>query len=206
MSNAFIEGLVATAAPVPRRRVWRDVGIIAILGAVQFIGLRYLLPMDTFEAAMGANPIRMSIKVSVFALATVIFSGMAVLSFYPSANRHNRVLLATIAAFVVAILLGFEWRMPSGLPLGYGFNCMFAILAMSLPVMLGLGLLMTAGASTRPRRSALLIGLAGGAFGAFIFAFQCPIVSVAYMVTWYGGGIASAAGIALMLLPRIIRW
>ena len=88
----------------------------------------------------------------------------------------------------------------------HGIDCMIAIVILSIPVAVALGLMMRRGAPTDRKGSALAIGLAGAGWGAFVFIFQCPHDDPFYVAVWYGAGAAAVALIWWLILPRVTRW
>jgi hypothetical protein len=54
--------------------------------------------------------------------------------------------------------------------------------------------------------SALLVGLAAAAWGAFVFVFACPFNNPLYIAVWYTVGCGIVTLLARTILPRIARW
>ncbi len=79
-------------------------------------------------------------------------------------------------------------------------------MALSLPPLLGLGLLMRGGAASEPRATSLAVGIAASAWGAFVFAFACPYDDPFYIVVWYMAGCGLVTLAARLLLPLLTRW
>ena len=88
----------------------------------------------------------------------------------------------------------------------HGVQCVTKMVLLSLPALLGLGLLMRRGAATEPGSTALTVGLASSAWGAFVFVFACPSDDPFYIAVWYGVGCGSVSLAARLLLPRLTRW
>jgi hypothetical protein len=96
-------------------------------------------------------------------------------------------------------LLGrLEWR--------EGVGCMLAMVLLSLPMLATLVVLMRRGAPTSRRDSAMAAGLGAGAWGAFVFFFQCPHDDPLYIVVWYGLGCLLLGFAGRVLLPAFTRW
>lgn len=210
MSSEFIKGLVATAEPVAPRRAYVDGLAVLLLGVIQMVGLSAFFDAETLARAYAAEPTRMIFKIGTFGVASVVFSALAIQSFSPGAQRHGTGLWVTIAAVAIGLGLWADWSLPNGVfaaldPM-HGTRCVMAVSALSLPTILTLSLLMLRGAPVYPRRSSALVGLAGGSFGAFLFAFQCPEVSTYYLGVWYIGAVALAGIATTLVLPRIVRW
>ena len=79
-------------------------------------------------------------------------------------------------------------------------------MALSVPAMLGLGLLMRHGAPTDGGGAALASGIAAAAWGAFVFVFACPYDDPLYIAVWYAVGCEFVALIARLVLPQLTRW
>lgn len=207
MSNDFINGLVATASPVTRRRASVDVLAVLIVGAIELIGFTYYFDEQILAAAFAASPVRMAMKIGLFGLLALSAMGLAIMSFDPNAKRVDAGTIGLVAAALLISILSFDFTMGPGVVVpSVGMACTIAVTSLALPVTLVLGLLMSRGASTQPGRSAFLVGLAGGAYGAFIFALQCPQVSFYYLALWYGSAIVAVVAAATFIMPRFLRW
>lgn len=209
MSNDFINGLVATAEPVERRRVGFE--ILAVIGVafLELIGLLVLMDAEKMAMAYDLSPVQFVAKAAIFGGLAVIAMVLAIHSFDPAAKRVEAVLIAMVGGTLVLSAIFFDLMPSNGVlnsiePMS-GMYCAAAVASLSLPVTLVLCVLMAQGATTQPRRSCLLAGLAGGAFGAFVFALQCPYTSFWYLAVWYGGGLAMICAFSALVLPRFIR-
>ena len=210
MSEDFINGLVATAEPVQRRRVGLEALAVLAVGGIEFIGLTYFFDPAIAAAAFNASPVAMTAKVALFGLLALASMGLALLSLDPAAKRIETGAIALLTTMLVLSVGFFDFRIGPTLeqtihPMT-GMHCTIAVTSLALPVTLVMGMLMMSGASTQPRRSAFLAGLAGGAFGAFVFSLQCPHTSFYYLALWYGGGIGIVSLLSIALMPRFMRW
>jgi hypothetical protein len=208
--TAFIDGLVATAEPVRRRRVSRELVAIAAVAALHLLGMTYYFSGELLADALARDMPRMVLKIGLFGLASIVFTALAVRSLHPAARRVGPLMAAAGGLFVAAALIGFDYSLAGGIEGAllpqYGVFCALNVLSLSLPVTLVLAFVAMRGASTRPDRTAWLVGLAGGSWGAFVYALQCPFVGVYYLCVWYGGGVLLTALIVRLLLPRLTRW
>jgi hypothetical protein len=84
----------------------------------------------------------------------------------------------------------------------HGLICAASIAVLALPMLGMLTYLMRNGASVHGESSAVAVGLAGGSWGAFVFAFCCPVNDPLYIVVWYALGCAAVALPARFILPR----
>jgi hypothetical protein len=62
------------------------------------------------------------------------------------------------------------------------------------------------GAPTAINRSAWLVGLAAGSFGAFAYSLHCPSTTITYIGIWYTAALALCAVLGRLIVPPLIRW
>lgn len=84
--------------------------------------------------------------------------------------------------------------------------CPWLVLALSVPIFVGLLWSFRKLAPTRLRAAGAVAGLAAGAWAATIYCLHCPEVSAMFVLTWYSLGILLAAGSGALLGPRLMRW
>ncbi len=211
-SERLIETLAAGLIPVRTRRLSRDV---ALLGAIGFVELALLLMLG------GARPDLMHVmmrpffwwKLGTMAVLAAIGGATALRSFDPTLSPRPGLRRATIA---IGISLAVGWLLDathrSALPLAArmqwydGLRCMVAMAVLSLPMIAGLGVLMRRSAPTDRTGTALAAGVAGAAWGAFVFVFACPHDDPLYVAIWYFAGCATVALAGRWLLASIARW
>lgn len=104
-------------------------------------------------------------------------------------------LVRTPAHQWLAMWLGHSWKV-----------CPWLVLALSLPIFIGLLWSFRALAPARLRAAGATAGLAAGAWAAAIYCLHCPEVSALFVLTWYTLGIALAAGLGALLGPKLLRW
>jgi hypothetical protein len=115
------------------------------------------------------------------------------------ASAAAALFLATAAVTPVGMML-------PGIVGQTALTCVSSVLALSVaPVVAGIALLRN-GASTRPKLSGLLIGLACGSGAAAGYALHCTEDSPLFFVTWFGVGIIASAGLGAYLGGRFLRW
>jgi hypothetical protein len=84
--------------------------------------------------------------------------------------------------------------------------CPWRIVALSLPVFVGVFWSLRRLAPTNPVVTGAAAGLLAGAAGAFVYAFHCDESTAPFVAVWYTAGIA-LVGIAGGLLGRfLLRW
>ncbi len=84
--------------------------------------------------------------------------------------------------------------------------CPWLVLALAVPIFVGLLWSFRKLAPTRLRAAGAVAGLAAGAWAATIYCLHCPEVSAIFVLTWYSLGILLAAGAGALLGPRVMRW
>ncbi len=212
MSNdRLILDISANLAPVRRRHMLREAGLVAALGVIElalFLGLGLMRPDMSH---MGHSPFLMW-RVGSLAILAALACTVAIRSFSPTARPRQGVLLACALAVVAGV--GGMFVAPAGvsgqtvferLDPAHGIACSAAIFMLSLPVVAMLGALMRRAAPTQPRLSAIASGIAAGSVGALVFAFCCPFNDPLYVVVWYSIGCAAVAGVARWCLPKGFR-
>jgi hypothetical protein len=210
--DSLIDRLSGDLKPVRPPRLWRDVAIIAAICVAEIIIFFAL------GAALPDMPMRMLQPTFWWRLVSLgliaVISGIpAILSFTPtySPRRALRWLFVVIGVCLAAgLCIGvgpddldslarrIDWT--------NGIQCAAKMIALSVPPVLGLGALMRRGAPTDGSRTALLVGIAGAAWGAFVFVFACPFNDPLYIAVWYTVGCGAAVLISRAILPRLARW
>lgn len=95
----------------------------------------------------------------------------------------------------LAMWLGHSWLV-----------CPWLVLALAMPIFVGLLWSFRRLAPTRLRAAGAAAGLAAGAFAATVYCLHCPEVSAIFVLTWYSLGILLAASLGALLGPRLLRW
>lgn len=215
-ADPLIDALVADLHPVQPRRWTREVALIAGLVLAEMLiyaalrGLRPDMPQAMHSPMFWWKALSMG-SVASLAMAAVL------LSLDPAITRSSRLtLLWRGLALVAPLALASGWLIDAGasgaalliarLDWRDGLDCLANVLLLSLLPLLVLALFLRRGASTRPERSALAAGLAAAGLGAFVFAFHCNHDDPLYVAVWYGGAVLGIAGLARLLLPRLLRW
>lgn len=210
-SESLIAELSSDLAPVKRRSMLREGGLVLALGALELALFLAMGVMRPDMHHMAASPYLMW-RVGSLGLLAAIACALAIRSYAPPARPRRGLILA--CAVAVAAIIGGAFVAPDGVadralldrinPAG-GIMCAISIFVLSLPVVALLGALMRRAAPTQPRLSALASGIAAGACGAFVFAFCCPFNDPLYVVVWYSIGCAAVAAVARWRLPRRFR-
>ena len=210
-SDSLIMDLSAQLAPVRRRRMLREAGLVLALGATElalFVGLGMMRP----DMSHMAHSPYLLWRVGSLTVLAGIACAVAIRSYTPTTHPRKGLMLA--CALAVIGIMGGMLVEPAGvsghtlierLDPARGFVCAASIFVLSLPVVVMLGVLMRSAAPTHPELSAIASGIAAGAVGALVFAFCCPFNDPLYVVVWYSVGCTAVAGVARWRLPRRFR-
>jgi len=87
-----------------------------------------------------------------------------------------------------------------------GVQCFGEIVVLSVPAVPALGLLMRRGAPRDSDATALSAGLAAATWGAFVFAFACPVDDPFYVAVWYSLACGTVTLVARLTLACFARW
>ena len=120
----------------------------------------------------------------LFALPVVALAGLGIAEMAQAPRGHW-----------MAMWLGDTWM-----------KCPWLVLAMALPVFVGLLWSFRRMAPTRLRLAGAAAGLAAGAIGAMLYCLHCPEMAAIFVLTWYSLGILLTAGLGALLGPRVLRW
>lgn len=104
-------------------------------------------------------------------------------------------LITTPRSEWLAMWLGHTWT-----------KCPWLVLALAMPIFVGLLWSFRQMAPTRLRAAGAAAGLAAGAFAATVYCLHCPEVSAIFVLTWYSLGILLAALLGAAVGPRLLHW
>jgi hypothetical protein len=213
MTNEGLIGkLVADLKPIRPRNLKKE---LLLVGAAGLLELALYLGAGAARPDMATAVMQLSFWWKLISLAMIAAAGVifAVHSFDPmNSSRANLRWLAALAG--ISLVVGWALNVASsdGPPLlarlrwQEGIACMFNVVALSAPVLGLLTFFMRKGAPVDGRSSALFVGAAGAAWGAFVFAFRCNHDDPLYIAAWYGGAVGVIALLARVLLSRLVRW
>jgi hypothetical protein len=211
-NEPLLTQLVADLKPVRRRSVRRDVLVFALLCAVELV-LVLVLGLMRPDMDMAMEQPSFWWKLSSLGVIAVAGAVVAIVSLDPveSPRRGLRWL-----AGLVAVCVGAGWMVDASTPglaalwlrLDWvdGLACVYKMVLLSVPPIVGLGLLMRRGAPTDTAGTALAVGIAAAAWGAFVFVFACPHDDPLYIAVWYVVGCGLVSVFARLVLPRLTRW
>lgn len=212
LNEHLVEQLAGELTPVRPRSLGREVLVLALVLAaeVALVLLAGLMRPD-MPMAMGLSSFWWKLaSLGVIALVGVAVA-LASLDPVASPRRGLRVLLGVIAASLVVgwiinahgvgcshLAARLDWR--------NGVQCVAKMVALSVPAIVGLGMLMRRGAATDTAGTALAVGIAAAAWGAFVFVLACPFDDPLYVAVWYLVGCGLVTLFARLALPRLTRW
>jgi hypothetical protein len=210
--DPLINRLSEDLKPVRPRRVGIDLAIVATICAIE-LALFFVMGATRSDMPMMMKQPTFWWRLQSLGLIALISGTLAILSFSPTYSpRRGLHWLAAIVVFCLALGLCINAGMDDFLSIirrlewTDGVQCAGKIILLSIPPVIGLGVLMRRGAPTDTRGSALLVGLAAAAWGAFVFVFACPFNDPLYIAVWYTVGCAVVTVISRIILPRIARW
>ncbi len=212
VNDALIDSLVGDLRPVPPRNVGRLITILVTLAAIELAGF---LALGTMRPDIGTALGRAAFwwKMVGLGILAVLGAHVALGSFDPVSSprrglRRWGLALAGLVLIGAAIDVAGQGLgdLPGRLMWHMGIECLTVMTVLSVPPVIALGLMMRRGAPTDRQASAVAVGLAAAAWGAFIFAFHCPSDDPVYIVFWYALGSGVITLLARAILPLAARW
>lgn len=211
-TEQLIASLSADVPRVPRHALARRIGfgivggtLVAMLAVVAVLGVRPDLQFAIYGFAFW---MKWAYTISLGIGASYAVGRLA----RPVPTSLRGLWLLTIPVLILAgIGIGELSRTPSGewLPLLLArswLRCPWLVLALAVPIFIGLLWSFRNLAPTQLRAAGAVAGLAAGAWAATIYCLHCPEVSAIFVLTWYTLGILLAVGAGALLGPRFMRW
>lgn len=169
---------------------------------------------------LGFQPVSAAVQARWFWMKAAYALALAVAGFLmltPLSRPGARIGLAGLVVAGVALaMMGSmaTWRLvgaPPGVALELWLGqtwmvCPWRILALAIPVFLGLAWGLRRLAPTRLRLAGGAAGLLAGAVAAMVYGLYCEEFSAAFVACWYTLGIASCAFFGAILGPNVLRW
>ncbi len=208
----LIDALAADVRPVSPQAVGRQIALALVIGGgVSLVGVITVFGiqpgLDTF-----AHGVPLVVK-SAYAIALAgIAIALTLIIARPGAGSRNdwRWLAAPIAGLALLALAELARAPFDNWPdmlMGKSWSqCPWRIVALSVPVFVGLCVVIRRQAPTDLRAAGAAAGLLSGAVAATAYALACPESSAAFILVWYSGGIALATAIGALLGPKLLRW
>lgn len=219
--NNFISGLAASLTPIRRRGGGVETSVLLAVCGLQFAGFAVLMRETPFSDSQALAPMASMAKVAVFGLGALLMSALALRSMRPGAHDSRTYAIGGAGILLALALVGLEWTAVqpgmAGKPTMAGqegsffaprdgIRCLISSLTLALPMGLALTAMARSAAPLRPQLTGTLIGAASGFWGGFVYAAQCPYVSAAYVLAWYGAAIGIGTLIGRYALSRRLAW
>jgi hypothetical protein len=211
-NDRLVDRLVSDLKPVRRRRAGADALMLAVLGAIE-LGLFFAMGAMRSDMPMAMEQPSFWWKLASLGMIAGVGAVVAILSFDPvqSPRRGLRALVVIVvlclaAGWVIDALHDGWPALAARMHWQDGLHCVTKMVLLSLPAVLGFGVLMRRGAPTDTGGTALAAGIAAAAWGAFVFVFACPYDDPLYIAVWYAVGCGLVTGFARLILPPLTRW
>lgn len=211
-TDELITSLSANVSQVGRSAVgWRLAGGVAVGAAASTLLITATLGLrpDLWPAMHGMTFwMKWGYTMSVAAVAIYATARLA----RPDPGSLRRLWLIVVPVLGLAMIgVGELIRTPRsdwvGMWLGQTWSkCPWLVLALAVPIFIGLLWSFRRLAPTRLRAAGAAAGLAAGAFSATVYCLHCPEVSAIFVLTWYSLGIVMAASIGALVGPKLLRW
>jgi hypothetical protein len=211
-TDPLIDRLANELKPVRRREAGSDALALVALCAVE-LGLFLVMGMMRPDMPMAMHLPSFWWKLASLGIIGLVSATVAIMSLDPvrSPRRGLRWIVALIAVCWASGWLldasrdGFS-TLISRLDWVNGLDCLYKIVLLSVPAVIGLGLLMRRGAPTDHAGTVWAASLTAAAWGAFVFVFACRFDDPVYVAVWYPLGCGAVTLFARLTLPRLIRW
>jgi hypothetical protein len=211
-TESLVDRLSQKLRPVRRRNVAREallLLLLAILEIAAFLGMGFMRP--DMPIAMEAPSFWW--KLTSMGLIAALGAGVAILSADPvrSPRRGLRwILICLVLIFASGWLIDASGNgladLVRRLDWQNGLQCVWKMVALSIPPAITLGVLIRRGAPTDRAGTALAAGLSSAAWGAFVFVFACPSDDPLYIAVWYTVGCSIVTIVGRITLFRLSRW
>jgi hypothetical protein len=211
-TDSLVGRLSRDLRPVRRRSIAREALLLLLLGVLEvaaFLGMGFMRP--DMPVAMDAPSFWW--KLTSMGLIAVLGAGVAILSADPvrSPRRGLRwILVCIVAIFASGWLIDASGNgladLVRRLDWSQGLQCVWKMVALSIPPAVALGVLVRRGAPTDRGGTALAAGLSSAAWGAFVFVFSCPSDDPLYIAVWYTVGCSIVTIVGRAVLLRLSRW
>jgi hypothetical protein len=211
-TELLVDSLSRGLRPVRPRNVRREALLLLVLGAVEvaaFVGMGFVRP----DMPVAMETPSFWWKLASTGLIAILGAGVALLSADP-ARSPRRGLHWMLAC--VAVVFATGWLIDAAgdgvaelvrrLAWAQGLQCVWKMVALSIPPTITLGVLIRRAAPTDLSGTALAAGISSAAWGAFVFVFDCPLDDPLYIAVWYTVGCSIVTIVGRAILLRLSRW
>jgi len=211
-TDLLIDRLASDLKPVRRRTPLTDGAALAVLAVIElglFLTTGFMRP--DLPSAMCMPSFWW--KLTSLGLIALVSGSITVLSLDPVRSPRRGLRWAAALIGVCLAVGGFLDASRDGFSALYarvnwleGLQCLSKMVVLSVPAVIGLGVLMRRAAPTDRDGTALAAGLAAAAWGAFVFVFACPFDDPLYVTVWYSLSCGAVTFFARCTLPLLTRW
>ena len=211
-TEALITRLAGSTRAVPRHAAALRLTGALVVGACGALALLTLSLGDPFLGTDELGVLDYGVKLAFTFATTLIAASFLLRAARPEAKVTAGTLwiaapLVVLAAFALleltrvpsdarqAFVMGTTWR-----------TCLASVVIFAMPVFAALLVALRRLAPTNLARAGTLAGLAAGSTSAFVYAFHCLETSPAFLLVWYGLGIATTGLIGKFLGRILLRW
>ncbi len=193
--------------PVAGAMLW--VLVPALGGALLLLWLILGFRSDLLQAV--SNPVALTRWVLAGALA-VVSMRLALALARPEGGAQARLWPLAGVALLALGLLGWAYvtTPPGGRQMAMVgktmWTCLLTIPLLSVLPVGGMLWALRRGATTVPARAGAVVGLAGSAAAAAVYALHCTEDSPLFYVTWYGVAILGVTLVSAAIGARVLRW
>ncbi len=212
MSGDIIDRLVADLRVTPRLSAVRRLGLGVAAGAAVSVVLT--------AAVLGFRPdLARAVGEGMFWVKfayTLALGGVALWACErlarPAAAAGGRLAwlplpVLTLGGIAAWQILGARGPARAAMMMGHtAMVCPWCILAVAMPLLVGLLWAVRDLAPTRLRLTGTIVGVAAGGLGATVYALHCDESAAPFLVIWYTLGISAAGAIGWLIGPRCLRW
>src|SRR5258708_10551783 len=205
--DPLIDRLASELKPVRRRTGWSDALALLVLCAIE-LGLFLVMGMARSDMLVAVHLPSFWWKLASLGLIGLVSGTVAILSL-ERARSPRRGLRRTVA--LIAVCLASGWLLDasrdgfsalmSRLDWVHGLQCLYNVVLLSVPPVIGLGVLMQRGAPTDLDGTALAAGLAGAACWALLVLFPFPFFDPLFVAVWVSPSSGPTTLFAPVLLP-----
>ena len=210
-TDELVQSLVADLRPVSRAAV----GLRLLVGATAGAAISVMLLMLVLGARPDLSVVLTSARFWSKATYMVATAGISLFVAArlarPGSNANILWLLPIpLLVYVPAALLELVSTAPAdwaSLLLGHGWQlCTWLVLALSIPIYIGLWWAFRSFAPTRMEAAGAVTGLCASAIAGVVYCLHCPTDTAVFAVVWYTLAFAIAAILGRVSGQRFLRW
>lgn len=209
MSNTLIQALLDDFEPARPRRRWLIVLAVGLLtAALSVVSIVALGLRPHWQWMWQAPPLFVR---NLILLLLGVTAGVAAVSSGRPGSRSAKLVAPLLIFTGISGVLGILAALPlTGMSARlfptHGLQCVTLTLLYAAAVSVLLTLWVRRDAPVNLGTTAWLIGLCGGALGAFAYSWHCPHDDPLYLGFWYALAVLLAALCARHLLKPLLRW